>query len=29
VTCNGPTSEAAMLGTLRRLGFRADLAGTF
>jgi hypothetical protein len=29
VTCNGPTSEAAMLGTLQRLGFRADLAGTF
>jgi hypothetical protein len=26
VTCAGPTSESALLGTLQRLGFRADLA---
>ena len=29
VTCSGPTTDVAMLGTLQRLGFRSDLAGSF
>ena len=29
VTCGGDANDGALLGTLQRLGFRADLAGTF
>jgi hypothetical protein len=29
VSCSGPASDNALLGTLLRLGFRADLAGSF